>query len=166
MSDIQRTVQYLQPFSNRNTLPSQNEPGNKIQSLLNKSENDVWDESYKQNAFVKQKIPWKTFRYLGYKPSMRQYMHEIYTPVGKRPSMSPLALSSIRRLGTTNLDLTKFDKSANNQRDKIFVEKSTRNGQFKIRDLNPIKEKPKLAIVSSYETVVKAKVTIKTVVVR
>lgn len=60
------------------------------------------DPNVPASNFKKQEIPWKVLRYLGYNPSMRKYLHDIYSPVDYKQSKSPLLLSSRKCFNSEN----------------------------------------------------------------
>lgn len=98
INGLNAAVRDLQPFS-RNGIMSRSKikkiPRKKLNSPSTSSKNsssgygshsnDVYDRN---KMAEKQSAPWKALHYLGYKPSMRKYLKEIYTPMKKERSLS------------------------------------------------------------------------------
>ncbi|XP_039272266.2 uncharacterized protein LOC120346568 [Styela clava] len=147
--------------------------------LLSNDKNNImkqvskWKESEKPDLNEKRAIPWKTLKYLGYNPSMRRYLHEIYTPVGRNRLRTPLSLSSKKCFPTANEAIIKNNEDQDRQntilssamaKTTIFKKDSNSFPHFQSsrrtflidRPVNQYtgERKPKLAIISACQTVV------------
>lgn len=135
------------------------------------------DPNVPATNFKKQEIPWKVLRYLGYNPSMRKYLHDIYSPIDYKKSKSPILLSSRKCFNPeSSSDAATVRENRTSQCPSIFQKSSDIGvshilaGDDTIRAKNDSnilvekylnirrQERPKIAILPRLDTVVKPKV--------
>lgn len=135
-----------------------------------------------QSSNSKPEVPWKTLRYLGYKPSMRKYLKESYTPSIRDNLKTPFIIGVSQNTSeNSNIDNKEERKNnsvpqnyarslcnQNSAATKLMSRFRQHQQADKAISINRFigfsqgnKEKPKLGILSKCQTVVKPQVSMK-----